>query len=869
MGFPLGTGHVNSERANSAISTALEAIARSLRGLLPVLVATTTVLAADSSPLWQVSPEPEWVKPVEVTVPADIPTRDLQNGVFHLLMDSQIRTDPTSFYYHVARLLVDATGVQNGSRIQISLDPDYEKLALHRLQIIRDGQTLDRLANVEVRELTREPGLESHVLNGRVTFVIDVKDTRAGDVLDYSFSVTGGNPVYAGHFGNTWYVGSDEPIAEQRLRVVIPEGRTLRFRTFGLDEPRDFSATNDRQWIWKNPTPIEPEESTPGWAVVWPFVQASDMNSWADVVEWALPMYSFDQELPPELEARIAEWKSLATEELRLLAALRWTQKEVRYLGQMMGIHSHAPRLAKTVCEQKFGDCKEKTVMLGAVLERMGIKSFPILVNSRMRRGIADLLPAVEAFDHVILGVEWDGRVLFVDPTRDEQRGGIEELGLGSFDLGLAIRLGERDLMAIVPLPAARRVTEVDEVFTLDSLKSGGRLTVKTVVKGGAAEFLRATILNSGSRQTEKLYQDYYARFFPGLTVAERLRVAETPGTNELTLNEEYLIPQAFQKDESGDGTLELPTSDLLTYLTAPVATERKFPLEIRHPVSYKQHTTILLPEGFSVGAKHVDIDNDFFRLQVNSAPGPQRFEITRIYESKADSVPPERFGEWREAVRKAREACIQSFTNASAPTPLEPVALKSNFNLLTLFAAFVGIGGALVIIALAWWRAAKLSRRVQPPSLHHPNLAGIRGWLILPAIGLPLTLINAAVPSTISLGRLFTWPIQEMLASLGAGGSAALLLHFALGIWFIGLVAAALVFFYRKSQLAPSLVSAVFLVSIVICSLELVLSVAAPEALASGNKPPAAEFALALLKAAIWVPYFQVSKRVKATFRW
>lgn len=860
---------MNSARANSSLSTSLEAGARSLRQLILVLMTTTTVLAADSSPLWKVLPEPKWVKPVEVTVPGDIPTRDLQNGVFHLLMDSQIRDEPTSFYYHVARLLVDAAGVQSGSRIQISLDPAYEKLAIHRLNILRDGQTLDRLAEVEVRELTREPGLESHVLNGRVTFVIDVKDTRAGDVLDYSFSVAGENPVYAGHFGNTWFVGSDEPIAEQRLRVVVAGGRALRFRTFGLDEPRDFAAKNERQWIWKNPIPIDAEESTPGWAVVWPFVQASDMSSWADVVDWALPMYSFEQELPPELEARILEWRSLATDELRLLAALRWTQKEVRYLGQMMGVHSHAPRPAKTVCEQKFGDCKEKTVLLGTVLQRMGIKSFPILVSSRMRRGIADLLPSVDAFDHVILGIEWDGRVLFVDPTRDEQRGGLEELGLGSFDLGLAIRPGERDLMAISPPPAARRVTEVDEVFTLDSLKSGGRLTVKTVVKGGAAEFLRASILDSGSRNTEKLYQDYYARFFPGITVAERLRVDETPGRNELKLTEEYRIPQAFQKDESGDGTLELPASDLLTFITAPVATERKFPLEISHPVSYKQRTTVLLPEGFSVQAKHVDIDNDFFRLQVDSAPGPQRFEITRSYESKSESVPPERFGEWREAVRKARDACIQSFTDSSEPATPEPVAFISSFNLLTLVAALVGIGGALVTIASAWWRAAKLSRCILPPSLDHPNLAGIQGWLILPAIGLPLTLIGSVIPSTMSFGRLFTWPVQEMFAALGIGGAVALLVHFTLGVWFIGLVAAALVFFFRKSQLAPLLVAAVFLVSIVICSLELVLSAAAPNALASGNKPPAVEFALALFKAAIWVPYFHLSRRVKATFRW
>lgn len=856
-------------RFHSAFSAARGVIAGSLRQVIPALIATVPVFAAEASPLWQVAPEPVWVKPVEVTIPTDIPTRDLQNGIFHLLSDYQIRTAPTSFYYHIARLLVDATGVQNGSRIQIALDPEYEKLTLHRLNILRDGQILDRLDGVEVRELTREPGLESHVLNGRVTFVIDVKDTRAGDVLDYSFSVSGENPVYAGHFGNTWFIGGDEPIAEQRLRVVIPEGRTLRFRSFGLDEPRDMTATNDRQWIWKNPTPIEPEESTPGWAVVWPFVQASDMSSWADIVDWALPMYSFDQELPPELEARIVEWKSLATDELRLLAALRWTQKEIRYLGQMMGIHSHAPRSAKTVCEQKFGDCKEKTVLLGAVLRRMGIKSFPVLVNSQTRRGIGDLLPSAEAFDHVILGVEWDGRLLFVDPTRDEQRGGLDEIGLSAFGLGLALRPGESELIAVSPPPATRRVTEVDEVFTLDSLKSGGRLTVKTVARGTAAEFLRASLFDEGSRQTEKIYQDYYARFFPGITVAERLRVAENQHANELTLTEEYLIPQAFQTDESGEGTLELPASDLLTHLAMPVATERKYPLEIRHPVTYKQHTTVLLPEGFSVSAKHVDIDNDFFRLRVDSAPGPQRFDITRVYESKSDFVPPERFGEWREAVRKAREACIQSFTNSSEPATPQPAALGLRVNFLTLFAGFVGIGGALLIIVFSWWRAAQFERCVLPPSLHHQNLAGIGGWLILPAIGLPITVISAAIPSTISFWRLFNWPVQEMFGALGVGGSLALLLHFALGVWFIGLAASALVLFFRKSQLAPRLVAAVFLVSIVICSLELVLSVAAPDALASGNKPPAAEFALALLKAAIWVPYLQFSQRVKATFRW
>lgn len=134
------------------------------------------------------------------------------------------------------------------------------------------------------------------------------------------------------------------------------------------------------------------------------------------------------------------------------------------------------------------------------------------------------------------------------------------------------------------------------------------------------------------------------------------------------------------------------------------------------------------------------------------------------------------------------------------------------------------------------------------------PRLAGIRGWLILPAI----YLVGAAIATAV---RLFGWLAQfSGVTGAGYAGPFALQILVLLGYLVITLYAASR--FFAKKRNAPSAMIGFWIAVVVADGLIRVIG------LAAGAEEFRVEPLLGnFINAAIWIAYFRLSKRVKATF--
>ncbi|MEO1037846.1 MAG: transglutaminase domain-containing protein [Pseudomonadota bacterium] len=102
----------------------------------------------------------------------------------------------------------------------------------------------------------------------------------------------------------------------------------------------------------------------------------------------------------------------------KLSSILKFVAGEIRYVGLEHGYGSHVPRPSDTTLERRFGDCKDKTVLLIDLLQSVGIEATPVFVASRRTDPSRLLLPSANYFDHVIAcGSLRDGARFCVDPT--------------------------------------------------------------------------------------------------------------------------------------------------------------------------------------------------------------------------------------------------------------------------------------------------------------------------------------------------------------------------------------------------------------------------------------------------------------------
>jgi hypothetical protein len=150
--------------------------------------------------------------------------------------------------------------------------------------------------------------------------------------------------------------------------------------------------------------------------------------------------------------------------------------------------------------------------------------------------------------------------------------------------------------------------------------------------------------------------------------------------------------------------------------------------------------------------------------------------------------------------------------------------------------------------------------------------LKGIGGWLILPLLGLILSPLRLAYMVYEDMWPIFSPDYWEDLTSPTSAlyhplWTRVLIFEVAgnLAIFLLGL--AALVSFLRRSRKAPRFVIMWLLLGLIFVAADFYFRGYIPGAAQQYDIIPDFELWRAGITAAIWIPYFLVSKRVKATF--
>ncbi len=110
------------------------------------------------------------------------------------------------------------------------------------------------------------------------------------------------------------------------------------------------------------------------------------------------------------------------TEEDKVRAIYYWVQKNIKYIAFEDGMGGFIPRKPDEVLAKRYGDCKDKTSILHALLKEAGIPSYYTWVGSRdIPYSYSQICsPAVD--NHMILTYIRDNDYYFLDGTGSYQR---------------------------------------------------------------------------------------------------------------------------------------------------------------------------------------------------------------------------------------------------------------------------------------------------------------------------------------------------------------------------------------------------------------------------------------------------------------
>ncbi|MCD6162711.1 MAG: hypothetical protein J7K40_09905 [candidate division Zixibacteria bacterium] len=99
-------------------------------------------------------------------------------------------------------------------------------------------------------------------------------------------------------------------------------------------------------------------------------------------------------------------------------ALFDFVRDNIRYVSVEIGRGEFRPLPAADVYRKRYGDCKDKSALLIALLSAVGIKANPALIAARDKPDVIISLPWPGYFNHVITAVDYQGDYLFLDATQ-------------------------------------------------------------------------------------------------------------------------------------------------------------------------------------------------------------------------------------------------------------------------------------------------------------------------------------------------------------------------------------------------------------------------------------------------------------------
>lgn len=608
---------------------------------LALLLSSAVAGAAE----YTIGAPPAWVHVAEtLDVAAAAPEGQVSDGAWYLLTDTQQRIDAKgrTIYRRIAAKALSAKGVESIADIGIRFDPAWSTLTLHSIDVVRDGRVIPKLATAQVRVLQRETALDYRIFDGTRTASVFLDDVRVGDVVDYSYSIDGANPVFGGREAGSALLQYTEPVERLRVRLLYPARRPLSIALRNTQmQPASTRNGSEHvlEWDLHRVAARTVEDGTPGWHDTRPLLQWSEYADWAAVATWAWPLYESSQRPSATVNAEARRIvRDLPTEsEQRMLAVLRFVQSEIRYLAISIGPGSHAPNAAERVLERRFGDCKDKAQLMIAMLSALGIEARAALVDTALQRGVRDLQPSPNAFDHVVVRVRIGDRIYWLDPTRSPQNGDAAHLQQANHGVALIIDPATSTLADMQGTPIARRTVTgiIDASAGFDQPVD---YTVTTVAEGARADGLRAELAASGLDRLQQQYLNFYARYYPDIESAAPVRITEDASANRVTTVESYRIARYWTKD--GDTRrADIETPDLDEVLRQPAVVVRHAPLQLAHPQELLHHTELRLPEAWSLDAETTRVDDPAFLFERSTRLDGRRILITDHFQTRVAEV--------------------------------------------------------------------------------------------------------------------------------------------------------------------------------------------------------------------------------------
>jgi predicted transglutaminase-like cysteine proteinase len=147
-------------------------------------------------------------------------------------------------------------------------------------------------------------------------------------------------------------------------------------------------------------------------------VAFSSVNEWDSIITNMLDGYSVARSDNSSVLRQLSNMiSSEMTTEEQISAIHQYVSRDIRYLSESEAGNAYTPHSVSRTVDKKYGDCKDKTVLLLEMFAQIGVEAHPVLISTRRQSPENVLVPSAAYFNHVIMCFTLRGQDYCIDAT--------------------------------------------------------------------------------------------------------------------------------------------------------------------------------------------------------------------------------------------------------------------------------------------------------------------------------------------------------------------------------------------------------------------------------------------------------------------
>lgn len=482
------------------------------------------------------------------------------------------------------------------------------------------------------------------------------------------------------HFLGLFRFGTYAPTKKAVLRIEFPKNIEIGYREFHTENinvsfnKEETKNSNIYTWTTENVAKFSSEENAEAALYHLPHIilhiknytekgkTIPVLNNVDDLYSWYASLAKQVDEKDLQKVYKIAEdiAKEYKTDREKAEAIYNWVQENITYVAFEDGLGGFIPRGAASVCNNRYGDCKDMANLLYVMLNHVGIPSFRTWIGTRDRPYLYDEVPTPMVDNHMITATVIDNDTIFIDGTDSYVNFGMPS----SFTQTKEALIGispERFVLKKVPVQASdKSKTKINTTITFND--GNVNASEERVLTGYERVDFVTDYLYKKKDNTEEEFLNTTLALGNNKTKYQNIKVSPVASKHKkLTVSFDLLI-ESYAKTIGSKTILNLNIDRALSKQKIDIA-KRKYAKKIDHQFQKEYTTTFVIPEGYKVTSvpKPIKYDGKDYGFSITYEKKEGKIiQYKNIYINTL-RIEKENFEDWNSFVKKLIKAYKKS----------------------------------------------------------------------------------------------------------------------------------------------------------------------------------------------------------------